>query len=88
MIYNFATLLSDEQVERVHEASLEILEQVGMLVRNKRAVEIFSEHGAQVDKDRQIVRLPRKVVGGIPGDVPAHIHLLRTRSEIRPNDPG
>ncbi len=62
MIYNFATLLSDEQVERVHDASLEILEQVGMLVRNKRAVEIFSEHGAQVDKDRQIVRLPRKVV--------------------------
>lgn len=62
MIYNFATLLSDEQVERVHEASLEILEQVGMLVRNKRAVEIFSEHGAWVDKDTQIVRLPRQVV--------------------------
>lgn len=62
MIHTFATLLSQEQVERVHEASLEILEQVGMLVRNQRAREIFARHGAKVDEATQIVRLPRGVV--------------------------
>ncbi|MGW8250715.1 MAG: trimethylamine methyltransferase family protein, partial [Anaerolineales bacterium] len=62
MIHNFATLLSQEQVKRVHEASLEILEQAGMLVRNRRAREIFAEHGAWVDQESQIVRLPAPVV--------------------------
>ena len=62
MIHTFATLLSDEQVERVHDASLEILEQVGMLVRNARARDIFAKHGAQVDEQSHLVRLPRQVV--------------------------
>jgi trimethylamine---corrinoid protein Co-methyltransferase len=62
MIYTFATLLSQEQVERVHESSLEILERVGMLVRNQRAREIFAQHGAKVDETTHKVRLPRQVV--------------------------
>jgi trimethylamine--corrinoid protein Co-methyltransferase len=62
MIYNFAILLSQEQVERVHTASLEILEATGLLVRNARARQIFAEHGAQVDEASQIVRIPAGVV--------------------------
>jgi trimethylamine--corrinoid protein Co-methyltransferase len=62
MINTFATLLNQEQVERVHEASLEILEQVGMLVRNQKAREIFAVHGAKVDHESQIVIIPRKIV--------------------------
>ncbi len=61
MINTFATLLTDEQVEQVHQASLEILEKVGLLVRNARARQIFASHGAQVDVE-QIVKLPRGVV--------------------------
>jgi trimethylamine--corrinoid protein Co-methyltransferase len=62
MIHTFATLLSQEQVERVHEASLEILERVGLLVRNPQAREIFAGHGAQVDAQTEIVKIPRQVV--------------------------
>jgi trimethylamine--corrinoid protein Co-methyltransferase len=62
MIEQFATLLSQEEVERVHEASLEILERVGMLVRNQRARQIFASHGCRVDEQTQIVRLPTQVV--------------------------
>jgi trimethylamine--corrinoid protein Co-methyltransferase len=57
---NFATLLNDEQVERTHQASLEILENVGLLVRNKRAREIFAHHGCQVEGER--VQYPQAVV--------------------------
>ena len=59
---NFATLLTQEQVERIHEASLEILENVGLLVRNEKARAIFAKHGCAVDSETHIVKFPRKVV--------------------------
>ncbi len=59
---NTATLLTQEQVERIHEASLEILAEVGMLVRNQKARDIFVTHGALVDEETQIVKLPREIV--------------------------
>jgi trimethylamine---corrinoid protein Co-methyltransferase len=62
MIQTFAALLTQEQVERVHEASLEILEKVGVLVRNQRAHEIFASQGGYVDAETGFVKLPRKVV--------------------------
>ncbi|HEX9616067.1 MAG TPA: trimethylamine methyltransferase family protein [Anaerolineales bacterium] len=62
MIHTFATLLSQEQVERVHQVSLEILETVGMLVRNSQAREIFAKHGAQVDAESEVVKIPGQVV--------------------------
>jgi trimethylamine--corrinoid protein Co-methyltransferase len=59
---NPAALLTQEQVERIHEASLEILADVGMLVRNQKARDIFFNHGALVDEETQIVKLPGKIV--------------------------
>jgi len=57
---SFAELLTQEQVERIHEASLEILEEVGLKVRYEPAREIFARHGCSVDGER--VKLPRAVV--------------------------
>jgi trimethylamine--corrinoid protein Co-methyltransferase len=57
---SFATLLTDEQVERVHEAALEILEEVGLKVRYGPARDLFKQHGCLVEDDR--VRFPRDVV--------------------------
>lgn len=62
MLVKFAELLTPEQVEQVHEAALEILEQVGLLVRNGRAREILARHGCQVDPETDVVRFPRAVV--------------------------
>ena len=59
---NFATLLTQEQVERIHEASLEILESVGMLVHNEKARGIFKKHGCRVDAQSQLVNFPRSVI--------------------------
>jgi len=57
-----ATLLTHEQVERTHAASLEILENVGLLVRNEKARAIFDRHGCRMDAGMQIVRFPPAVV--------------------------
>jgi trimethylamine--corrinoid protein Co-methyltransferase len=62
MIVTFAELLTAEQVERIHEASLEILENVGLLVRNEKARKRLAKHGCPVDVESQIVKFPRIVV--------------------------
>jgi trimethylamine--corrinoid protein Co-methyltransferase len=58
----FADLLSQEEVLRIHEASIEILEVVGMLVRNEGARKIFAAHGCRVNSEHSLVRIPREVV--------------------------
>jgi trimethylamine--corrinoid protein Co-methyltransferase len=61
-VVNFATLLTQQQVERTHSASLEILENVGMLVRNEKARTIFAQHGCKVDNETLFVKFPPAVV--------------------------
>ena len=67
----FAELLTQEQVERVHQAALEILEKVGLLVRNEKARAIFTKHGCMVDTETEIVKFPRKVVEEFRSMMPA-----------------
>jgi len=56
-----AQLLTEAQVQRTHEASLEILQQVGMEVQNAKAREIFQQHGCAV-ADNSRVTFPPQVV--------------------------
>jgi trimethylamine---corrinoid protein Co-methyltransferase len=58
----FASLLTQEQVQRTHDASLEILESVGVLVRNEKARDIFGRHGCKVDVESHNVKFPVAVV--------------------------
>lgn len=57
-----STLLTQEQVQRTHEASLEILAEVGLIVRNDKALAIFSENGCEVDTETLVVKFPASVV--------------------------
>lgn len=61
-MFTYSELLTAEQVERTHQASLQILAEVGMLVRNQRARQIFAYHGCEVDEETHLVRFPPKVV--------------------------
>lgn len=54
--------LEDEQLDTLHEATLHILETVGVKFPNQRSLEILGDHGAQVDLATQIVKFPRDVV--------------------------
>lgn len=57
----FTNFFTDEQKQRIHEASLEILENVGLLVHNEKARNIFAKHGCKVDS-QGIVKIPQRVV--------------------------
>jgi trimethylamine--corrinoid protein Co-methyltransferase len=55
-------ILSDEQLEQLRTATLEILQEVGIHCPSQRALAIYAEYGAQVDVESQIVKLPPDVV--------------------------
>lgn len=49
-------LLSEEQLERIHQASLEILRDMGLEFMSKKALEVLDNAGAYVDRTTQMVR--------------------------------
>jgi trimethylamine--corrinoid protein Co-methyltransferase len=55
-------MLSADQVEAIHEASLHILENFGIEVMSPRALSLFEAAGATVDHATQNVRLDRGLV--------------------------
>jgi trimethylamine--corrinoid protein Co-methyltransferase len=54
--------LSEEQLDQFQEATLDILENVGVQFPSKQALEVFNAHGAQVDQESEIVKIPRELV--------------------------
>jgi trimethylamine--corrinoid protein Co-methyltransferase len=54
--------LSEEQLKILQEGTLHLLEEVGVLFPSRRALEIFSDNGAKVDMETQIVRIPPDLV--------------------------
>jgi trimethylamine--corrinoid protein Co-methyltransferase len=55
-------ILSDQQLADLKSATLELLEEVGVHSPSQKALTIYAEHGARVDFETQIVRLPAEVV--------------------------
>jgi len=55
-------LLTPAQVQKLKEGTLHILETVGVHFPSERALSIFSDHGALVDHERKIVRIPPDLV--------------------------
>lgn len=53
--------LSDEKLERIHAASLQILERTGLRLYEPRAIELLRQRGATVE-DGNRVRIPRGLV--------------------------
>ncbi len=73
-------ILSDEQLEQFKSATLEILEEVGVHCPSKKALHIYAGHGAIVDFQNQIVKLPHDVVLGAMSHAP-RFYTMGARSE-------
>ena len=55
-------VLSTEQVDKVHDASLEILDRVGVVVPHEELLARFADAGATVDHENRHVRIPAELV--------------------------
>ncbi|MGD8518968.1 MAG: trimethylamine methyltransferase family protein, partial [Anaerolineae bacterium] len=67
--------LRDEQLVAMQEATLRLLEEVGVKFPSVKALSIFDDHGAQVDHDTQIVRIPRDLVFKAISTVPRYFRV-------------
>ncbi len=55
-------ILTPDDVQRLHEATLQIIEKTGVRFPSKRALAIWEKHGAQVDHDTMVVKAPRELI--------------------------
>jgi trimethylamine---corrinoid protein Co-methyltransferase len=56
------TLFSDQDLEMIHDATLEVLEYAGLYVQSSEAMDIYDGGGCVVDRDSRIVKIPSHIV--------------------------
>ena len=71
--------INEKQIQQIHEASLQILMKPGLISFNRRAAEIFQEHGAQVEKtggdNCWQIKIPEKLVTDALANAPKTVKL-------------
>ena len=55
-------ILTKEDVQKIHNATLQIIEKVGVRFPSKRALEIWAANGAEVDYEKKIVRVKPQII--------------------------
>ena len=68
-------ILSEDQVEDIHNASMDILENIGIMVRLPKAREILKKAGQKVDEDTHIVYFDRDFVMEAMSHAPSEFTL-------------
>ncbi len=69
------SVLSADDIRRVHAATLEVIETVGVRFPSRRALDIWAAHGATVDRDTFIVRAPGELIERAIASAPAEYTL-------------
>jgi trimethylamine---corrinoid protein Co-methyltransferase len=55
-------ILTPEEVQRIHTATLDVIENVGVRFPSKKALDIWEAHGAKVDRQTSIVKAPGALI--------------------------
>ncbi|UCG49321.1 MAG: trimethylamine methyltransferase family protein [Phycisphaerales bacterium] len=67
-------ILSEHQIQALHDATAEVLQKVGLKVMHEEALELLRSNGCNVDFERQVAKIPEEVlmkyVGMAPSKVP------------------
>ena len=74
--------LEDRQLNDLQEATLTILENTGVYFPSQKAMQIFAEHGAMVDQETKIVKIPRDLVMKAMSSVPRYFKLGARDQEL------
>lgn len=75
MIGSSLNLLGDVNLEQIHLATLEVLEDVGVRIDCEEALDIFRQAGARVEDDKKIVHIPAYIVEGAVKTAPHQFTL-------------
>jgi trimethylamine--corrinoid protein Co-methyltransferase len=55
-------VLTDKQIAQIHNASIRILETIGVRISHKDVLQKFKEAGADVDESKETVKIPERLV--------------------------
>jgi trimethylamine--corrinoid protein Co-methyltransferase len=66
---------TDAQLDRLQEATLTILKDVGVRFPSKKALDVFAAHGAQVNQDTQVVKMSPDLVKKALANAPRYFNL-------------
>jgi trimethylamine---corrinoid protein Co-methyltransferase len=81
--YRPLEFLSADQVEIIHKASLKLLEDAGIEFMSPRALDVLAGAGAEVDRERQLVRFDRALVQELVALAPSSFTLTPRNPERR-----
>ena len=65
------TILTEEQIEDIHQSTLRVLWETGVKMESDWALGFFKSHGCEVDSDSSRVRFPADLVEGCLAQVPS-----------------
>ena len=75
-------VLSNDEVLKVHENTLKVLENTGVYVFSEEVLKTFSEIGLNTDINSKIVKFPRKIVEKALLSIPEEIKLFNRKGDI------
>ena len=64
-----------DELEQVHLGTLEVLQHTGLFVEDDEALAIFASGGADVDRERRLVKIPPYMVEEAARSAPASLRL-------------
>lgn len=68
-------VLSEEEIERLHQAALSLLKDPGLHSESSLFLDLFAKSGAQVDRDARTIRLPAEMVEAAIASAPSSFVL-------------
>jgi trimethylamine--corrinoid protein Co-methyltransferase len=55
-------LLDADEISKIHEATLDVIGDIGVKFHSQRALDILEEHGCEVDRETTVAKIPAGVV--------------------------
>ncbi len=76
------SVLDDEEISKINQTALSILEEVGIVMPSEKALKIFADAGADVDFNKKLVRIPSHLVTDSLKKAPRRYTLCGRRPEL------
>jgi len=55
-VKKFLNVVSEEEIEKIHSATLEVLQDVGLLIMDDDSLKVLADSGCDVDFEKKIVK--------------------------------
>ena len=68
-------VLSHEEIVKIHESTLDILSSVGVKLHSKKALDILAAHGATVDYETTVAKIPGELIERAMSTLPSEFVL-------------